>query len=31
MSQGNLSEIEKGNSKPSAETLIALRIKYGLI
>jgi transcriptional regulator with XRE-family HTH domain len=29
ISQGNLSEIEKGNSKPSADTLIALRIKYG--
>ncbi|MUG72953.1 hypothetical protein GNP93_20045 [Paenibacillus validus] len=25
MSQGNLSEIEKGKSKPSAETLMALR------
>lgn len=29
ISQGNLSEIEKGNSKPSADTLIALRTKYG--
>ncbi|MOA29133.1 Antitoxin PezA [compost metagenome] len=28
ISQGNLSEIEKGSSKPSADTLIALRIKY---
>lgn len=29
ISQGNLSEIEQGNSKPSADTLLALRIKYG--
>ncbi|WP_281889561.1 helix-turn-helix domain-containing protein [Paenibacillus sp. YYML68] len=29
ISQGNLNEIEKGNSKPSADTLIALRNKYG--
>ncbi|MBP1157067.1 MULTISPECIES: helix-turn-helix transcriptional regulator [unclassified Paenibacillus] len=30
ISQGNLSEIEKGKSKPSADTLIALRTTYGI-
>lgn len=30
ISQGNLSEIEKGKSKPSADTLLALRKTYGL-
>ncbi|MEK5029884.1 helix-turn-helix transcriptional regulator [Paenibacillus sp. FSL R7-0302] len=28
ISQGNLSEIEMGNSNPSAETLIAIRLNY---
>ncbi|KHL96772.1 hypothetical protein QW71_05060 [Paenibacillus sp. IHB B 3415] len=30
ISQGNLSEIEMGNSNPSAETLIAIRVKYNV-
>lgn len=30
ISQGRLSEIEKDNTKPSAETLIALRKKFGV-
>ncbi|MDB5055517.1 MAG: hypothetical protein JWM44_3567 [Bacilli bacterium] len=30
ISQGNLSEIEKNNSKPSADTLIAIWKKYGV-
>ncbi|GFZ93729.1 transcriptional regulator [Paenibacillus marchantiophytorum] len=28
ISQGNLSEIEMGNSNPSAETLISIRVEY---
>lgn len=30
ISQGNLSEIEKGNSNPSAETMISIRNKYNV-
>ncbi|MNN88968.1 Helix-turn-helix domain protein [compost metagenome] len=30
ISQGNLSEIEMGNSNPSAETLIAIRVEYDI-
>ncbi|WMT40503.1 helix-turn-helix transcriptional regulator [Paenibacillus sp. D2_2] len=30
ISQGNLSEIEMGNSNPSAETLIAIRLNYNV-
>lgn len=30
ISQGNLSEIEKGNSNPSADTLISIRNKYNV-
>ncbi|MED4599996.1 helix-turn-helix transcriptional regulator [Paenibacillus validus] len=30
ISQGNLSEIEKGNSNPSAETLISIRTQYNV-
>ncbi|MGF7046220.1 transcriptional regulator with XRE-family HTH domain [Paenibacillus sp. DS2015] len=30
ISQGNLSEIEQGNSKPSSETLMALRNNFGV-
>ncbi|MCY9733585.1 helix-turn-helix domain-containing protein [Paenibacillus alvei] len=30
ISQGNLSEIEMGNSKPSAETLISIRNQYNV-
>lgn len=30
ISQGNLSEIEMGNSNPSAETLISIRTQYNV-
>lgn len=30
ISQGNLSEIEMGNSNPSAETLIAIKVKHNV-
>lgn len=30
ISQGNLSEIEMGNSNPSAETLISIRARYNV-
>lgn len=30
ISQGNLSEIEMGNSNPSAETLISIRAQYNV-
>lgn len=30
ISQGNLSEIEIGNSNPSAETLISIRAQYNV-
>ncbi|MFC3845679.1 helix-turn-helix domain-containing protein [Paenibacillus sp. MAH-36] len=30
ISQGNLSEIEMGNSNPSAETLISIRTHYNV-
>jgi transcriptional regulator with XRE-family HTH domain len=30
ISQGNLSEIEMGNSNPSAETLISIRVQYNV-
>lgn len=30
ISQGNLSEIEMGNSNPSAETLVSIRVQYNI-
>lgn len=30
ISQGNLSEIEMGNSNPSTETLIAIKVKHNV-
>lgn len=30
ISQGNLSEIEMGNSNPSSETLISIRVRYNV-